>query len=143
MQDPQVFQNFLSQVAGEVSLINRNERPKAYLKIVRPEIANVVGNLPNPETATENIRKVAQQQIEDLQRDIGPLIGNLRYGKDGVFVSTDQRANNTAAALNGVMGVLEIVDKHGTIRYGSRDELAKKFFNVNIGTAPAQVEADQ
>jgi len=142
-QDPQVFQNFLSQVAGEVSLINRNERPKAYLKIVRPEIANVVGNLPNPETAAENIRKVAQQQIEDLQRDIGPLIGNLRYGKDGVFVSTDQRANNTAAALNGVMGVLEIVDKHGTIRYGSRNELAKAFFNVNIGTAPTQIEPAQ
>jgi len=143
MQDPQVFNNFLSQVAGQVTLINPLERLNVYKKVVRPEIADIVNTLPDPSGATENIRRVAVQQIEDLQRQAGPAISTIKYGKNGMFVSTDPRTASTVESMNGILKVLETVDPYGPISYGSRNELAKAFFNVNIGTAPAQVEAEQ
>jgi hypothetical protein len=143
MQDPQVFNNFLSQVAGQVTLINPLERLNVYKKVIRPEIADIVNTLPDPSGATENIRRVAVQQIEDLRRQAGPAISTVKYGKDGMFVSTDPRTDNTVESMNGILKVLETVDPYGPISYGSRNELAKAFFNVNIGTAPTQIEAAQ
>jgi rRNA processing protein Gar1 len=143
MQDPQVFNNFLSQVAGQITLINPTERGGVYKKVIRQEIADIVNTLPDRSGATENIRRVAVQQIEDLQRQAGPAISTIKYGKNGMFVSTDPRTASTVESMNGILKVLETVDPYGPISYGSRNELAKAFFNVNIGTAPTQIEAAQ
>lgn len=139
-QDPQVFNNFLSQVAGQINLINPVERPRAYLKVIRPEIAGIVGNLPDPSGATENIRTISAQMVYDLQVSLGPAINEVKYS-NGQFTTTNPAAQQTADSLNGVMKVLEIVDPYGPIQFGSRDALAQKFFNVNMSAPTIQAEA--
>lgn len=142
-QQPQMFNNFLSQVAGQIPSISPNERPQAYVKVLRTEVADIVGNLPDPSGATENIRKIAAQMIYDLQTGLGPAISTVQYsgGQGGQFISTNPATKQTVDSLNTAMKILETVDKHGPIQFGSRDALAVKFFGVNMGTPAIQVQA--
>ena len=136
-QEPQVFNNFLSQVSGQISLINPNERPQAYIKVMRQEIASIVGSLPDPAGATENMRRIAAQQIYDLQVGIGPVYSTVKYN-NGQFNSDNPLAAQTVQSLNGVMKILETIDPYGPIQFGSRDALAQKFFGVRLPEAQPQ-----
>lgn len=138
---PDVFYNSLNYSAGQIWAVQKLDRVDIYKRIFNDKLAKDVASLPADKRAGAalSVQRIAQQNIDDLKADAGGALSNIRYG-DGKFVSSVEEPFSQALAtkMNMALGVLEQVDTFSPNARGSRDALARDFFEVQVPEQPAQ-----
>jgi hypothetical protein len=132
---PNAFYNSLNYSAGQIWAVQKLDRAGIYNRIFNDKLAQDVASLPADKRAGAalSVQRIAQQNISDLKADAGGALSNIRYG-DGKFVSSVEEPFSQALAtkMNVALGVLEQVDTFSPNARGSRDALARDFFEVQV-----------